>query len=92
MTRLFEEFHGLTLVTTDGVDGVCLQIVRTADITPGSDQINGQVDIGCGVGVFAPTVNVAVTEQSPAAIRKLFPDGTALNFTFDDPQVEVRSG
>lgn len=87
--RLFEEFHGLTVIVfpqSYGPDGSqhCLYVV-----TP--DQNGGFGAGSCGADAYPATASMEVGSLSPAELRDAFPDGTALQFVHDGSTVDVYS-
>lgn len=91
----FEEFHGMTVVTTAGEwppgsnDEKCLWIARTDTMSPGSDSVTGPLYNDCGAGDFPTSVELTVTTELPEELRELYPEGTALQFVLDGSRVGV---
>ena len=93
--RIFEEFHGLRVLTqmntgsATAVD-VCLSLVRDDALDNGSSYRGFYIG-ACGAGEFPAVVSMKVTEAAPGELRERYADGTSLQFVLRDDVVEVSS-
>lgn len=94
----YRDFFGMTAVVgslrvySDDSENTCLYLVPSEDIADtDSSYRGGQVYGGCGAGVFAPTAQLVVSDDQPAALRERFPVGTSLQFVLDGERIGVFS-
>lgn len=91
----FRDFYGVTLLASDGSwfgvssEESCLWLIRTEDVKPGSDSLNGPIFNDCSAGAFPATIEVVLTPEMPQEIRDKFAEGTALQFILDGDRVGV---
>jgi hypothetical protein len=91
----YEEFLGLTPIVTSGgwfggeSTDLCITVMRTEDIDPTSDSLNGPLFSGCSAGSFPAVLTVPVTDQFPEELRERFPEGTGLQFVLDGERIGV---
>ncbi|WP_109208612.1 MULTISPECIES: hypothetical protein [Microbacterium] len=83
--RVFEEFHGLSVLVFPQVMGpagsqTCVYVVTDT---------NGFGTGNCGAGSFPPVANMVVAADAPEALLERFPEGTALQFVVDGEQVLI---
>jgi hypothetical protein len=90
----YEEFYGLTPIwgsgvfASDSTDG-CLTLVPLGGVGDDPNTFNGEIFSGCGAGPFPPTIQIAVRGNLPPELLERFPEGTALQFVFDDGRIHV---
>jgi hypothetical protein len=88
-SRVFEEFHGLTVVIIpqpweDRPEVPCLVVLERSETSPISS-------VGCGGGAFPPSAALTVIDSHPEELRSEFPVGTSLKFVEEDGIVTVYS-
>lgn len=89
------EFEGLVVarLPTDmfgqSGGGPCFIVADASGIDEDEQSFSGRSYFDCGAGGFPATVQFLIEDAAPAALRKRFPAGTALQFILRDEGVGV---
>jgi hypothetical protein len=98
--RGFSDFHGMeVLVSVDG-GGIwygtagstdeCMTVTTTAVFESATDDsYSGPSYYACAANAFPAAVALKVTADLPEELRRAFPEGTALQFVYDEPSTDV---
>lgn len=94
--RGFAEFYGLRAVvqTTGYMTGPaydeCVSVMTSADAaTATANAFDGPFWVGCAANSFPAAAAFKVTAEAPDQLRAAFPEGTALQFVFDEAGGDV---
>ena len=95
--QAFTRFSGLQVLLLSGDrwgpggnGDKCILVTQVADfLTATEDSYIGQTFIGCAANAFPATVAIEVTGDMPAELREVYPEGTALQFVFDEAGSDV---
>lgn len=93
--RGFSEFYGLrVLVSSGGYTGQyndeCLFVMTSQSFESATNNsFEGQLFDGCAANAFVATVAIKVTRDMPEELRREYPEGTALQFAYDEEGSEV---
>ena len=76
--------------TVHGSGDKCILVTRNSGfLTATEDSYIGQTFIGCAANAFIATVEITGTGDMPAELREVYPEGTALQFVFDEAGSDV---
>lgn len=93
--RAFEEFYGLRVFSTAAgymgmSTGECISVAASADVALATgNSFTGAMYRACGANEFPAVVPFIVTDEFPQELRDAFPDGTALQFVYDEAGGDV---
>ena len=93
----FTRFSGLQVLLLSGErwgpggkDEKCILVTPNSDfLTATEDSYIGPFYVGCAANAFPATVEIKVTIDMPAELREAYPEGTALQFVFDEAGSDV---
>lgn len=94
-THGYEEFYGLRVVVGNGPwalgpNDVCIFVMASADADAATDDsFGGQIHEACAANSFPAAVAFKVSDDMPESLRQEFPNGTALQFVFDEAGSDV---
>ena len=95
--QAFTRFSGLQVLVLPGEtwapggsDDKCILVTQVTDfLTATEDSYIGWTFTGCAANAFPATVEITVTGDMPAELREAYPEGTALQFVFDEAGSDV---
>jgi len=90
----FEDFHGLLVLiggegTLSTSSDACMIVLAAQVIDPDSDSYSGPSFFGCAAGDFPAMTQFTVDEALPRELQSAFPEGTGLQFVWDEKHGEV---
>lgn len=91
---VYEEYRGLRTIVAKGAfappGARCLFVLLASGLPQdGENNVVGASFSGCGAGEFPATTQFVIDESLGTELRSAFPEGTALQFVYDEANDEV---